>query len=271
MITLQVKGLVIRTTDIREADRLITIFTEEMGVVSAMARGARSLKSRQMAPTLLFCYSSFVLYKRGEYYQVKECELIESFFGVRYTIEGLALANYIAEVLNDVVVAEPDKDLLRLSLNSLYAISESKYPLEKIKAAFEIRAASIIGFMPDVLACSVCGEKLGNFYFEIMAGALRCYSCHENEASQHLEPENPHESHIVCILTEGAKIALGYCIHSPLQKLLSFKISDEDMELFSKAAEEYLINQLERSFNSLDFYKEVKRKNAVHKQNTFNT
>ena len=60
MIT-EVKGLVIRTTDIRESDRLITIFTEEMGVVSALARGARSLKSRKMSSTMQCCYGSYVL------------------------------------------------------------------------------------------------------------------------------------------------------------------------------------------------------------------
>lgn len=258
MITTEVKGLVIRTVDVKESDRLITIFTEEMGIVSAMARGARSLSSRQMSSTMQFCYSSFVLYRRGEYYWIKETELIESFFGIRDSIEGLALAAYIAEVLNEVAVAEAERDLLRLSLNSLYAISEKKYPLDKIKAAFEIRAASIIGFMPDILSCKECGEKLGNFYFGIMDGALRCYNCTEKAVKERKEPENPHESNIVCILTEGAKFALGYCIHSPLERIFSFRISDDDMQLFSRATEEYLINQLERSFKTLDFYKEVK-------------
>ena len=79
MINETVKGLVIRTTDIKESDRLITIFTEEKGVVSALARGARSHKSRKMSSTLQFCYSNFVLYKQGEYYHVKEADLIESF------------------------------------------------------------------------------------------------------------------------------------------------------------------------------------------------
>ena len=92
MNLITVKGLVIRTTDVRESDRLITIFTEEMGVISAMAKGARSLKSRQMSSTMQFCYASFVLYRKGENYWVKESELIESFFDIRRSIEGLALA-----------------------------------------------------------------------------------------------------------------------------------------------------------------------------------
>ncbi len=259
MTAAEVKGLVIRTTDIKESDRLITVYTEEMGVVSALARGARSLKSRQMSSTMQFCYSSFVLYKRGEYYQIKETELIESFFGIRNSIEGLALATYITEVLGDVATAEADKDLLRLSLNSLYAISTGKYSLKKIKAAFEIRCASILGFMPDVVSCALCGEKLGNFFFRIMSGSLCCYACHEKMVAERAEADSPHESQAVAILTEGAKMALGYCIYSPLEKLFSFKISDEDMELFARAGEEYLINQLERSFKSLEFYKEVAR------------
>ena len=128
-----------------------------------------------------------------------------------------------------------------------------------IKAAFEIRAASIIGFMPGVLSCTKCGEKLGNFYFKIMDGSLVCYSCQQEAISQHEDEVASEFNQTVCILTEGAKIALGYCIHSPLEKIFSFRISNEDMEIFSKAAEEYLTNQLERSFKSIDFYKEVKR------------
>lgn len=256
-MTIEVKGLVIRTTDIGEADRLITIFTEEMGVVTAMARSARSLKSRKMYACLQFCYSNFVLYQKGEYYWIKEVELIESFFDLRNSIEGLALASYIVDVLSDVTTAIVDKELLRLSLNSLYAIAKTSHELDKIKAAFEIRAASILGFMPDVLSCSSCGEGNGNFYFDIMGGSIKCYQCNEKDSDEHKEQDNIHETHIVRILSAEAKIALGYCIHSPIEKIFSFNIPGEDMTLFSRACEDYLLNHLERSFKTLDFYKEV--------------
>ena len=62
----EVKGLVIRTVDIKETDRLITIFTEEKGAITALARGARSLKSQKMAATMQFCYSNFILYEQGD-------------------------------------------------------------------------------------------------------------------------------------------------------------------------------------------------------------
>lgn len=253
----EVKGLVIRTVDIKETDRLITIFTEEMGVVSALARGARSLKSRKMSSTMQFCYSSFVLHKQGDKYWIKEASLIESFFDIRKTIEGLALANYITEVLSDVTIAESDKNLLRLSLNSLYAIASGKYEISKIKAVFEIRAASILGFMPDVISCYKCDGKLGEFYFDIMSGNIECQKCRREAEMKREMSLSPHESRIICILSEGAKMALGYAIHAPLEKIFSFKISDEDMHLFSRATEEYLLNQVGHTYKTLDFYKKL--------------
>ena len=253
----EVKGLVIRTADIKESDRLITIFTEEMGVITAMAKGARSLRSRHLAASSLFCYSSFVLYSKGENYWIRESELHESFFGIRKSVDGLALAGYILEVICHAAVSAPDRELLRLSLNSLYAIASDKYPLPHIKAAFEIRCASVLGFMPDLLACRACGEKLGDFFFDIMNASLVCYSCHK-KAEGSLVVDEPHERRIVTILSEGAKIALGNSVHAPLEKLFSFKISDEDMHLFSVAAESYLLNHLERGFKSLDFYNSLK-------------
>lgn len=253
----EVRGLVIRTVDIKETDRLITIFTEEMGVVSALARGARSLKSRKMSSTMQFCYSSFILHKQGDKYWIKEASLIESFFDIRKTIEGLALANYITEVLSDVTIAESDKNLLRLSLNSLYAIASGKYEISKIKAVFEIRAASILGFMPDVISCYKCDEKLGEFYFDIMSGSIECQKCRREAEMKREMSLSPHESRIICILSEGAKMALGYAIHSPLEKIFSFKISDEDMHLFSRATEEYLLNQVGHTYKTLDFYKKL--------------
>lgn len=255
----EVKGLVIRTVDIKETDRLITIFTEERGAITALARGARSLKSRKMSSTMQFCYASFVLYGQAEKYIVKEAELIESFFDIRQSIEGLALAGYITEILSDVTVEMSERELLRLSLNSLYAISKGKYSLEKIKAAFEIRTASILGFMPDVVSCNNCGQTHGDFFFDIMGGIIECSECRRKAEKSGAEHPDPHESHIISILSEGAKMALGYCIYAPVERIFSFNIADEDMRFFISAAEEYLLNQLGRSYKTLEFYKDIKR------------
>jgi DNA repair protein RecO (recombination protein O) len=254
----EVRGVVIRTTDINESDRLITIYTEEKGLITALARGARSVKSRKLSSTGQFCYSVFILQQTGDKCWVKEASLIESFFNIRQSIDGLALAAYIAEVMEQVSTAEGDKELLQLCLNSLYAISVGKYELDKVKAAFEIRLMSILGFMPDVIGCHRCGQREGNFLFDVMAGAIECASCHKEGIETHTPLIDEHESSILCHLTDGAKRALEYAIYAPAQKLFSFSATGDDMRLFSIATEKYLLNHLERGFKTLDFYNEVK-------------
>jgi hypothetical protein len=90
-----------------------------------------------------------------------------------------------------------------------------------------------------------------------MSGNIECQKCRREAEMKREMSLSPHESRIICILSEGAKMALGYAIHSPLEKIFSFKISDEDMHLFSRATEEYLLNQVGHTYKTLDFYKKL--------------
>ena len=192
------------------------------------------------------------------FYAFEFIVFVQSFFDIRKRLEGLALASYLCEILSDVTVSEADRELLRLSLNSLYAIAKGQISLSKIKAAFELRAAAILGFLPDVLACRECEKKDGDFYLDVMDGSLICADCRaEGEVAFDPREDDGHERRLLCILPEGAKIAVGYVIYSPLERIYAFRIGDEDMRFFSLAAETYLLNHLERSFKTLDFYKEV--------------
>ena len=256
--TVTVTGLIIRTVDYKESDRLVSIFTDEMGLVSAMARGARSMRSRYLSSTMQFCYGRFVLYKKGDLYWIRETELLESFFKLRDSIDKLALASYLCDVLGFVTVEEAEHDLLRLALNSLYAIAEGLYSTDHIKAVFELRTAAILGFMPDVVSCRSCGEGEGDFVLDVLDGTVVCAECRAHLPSTYETVVNG-QSRPIVLLTPGVREAFAYSIFSPLERIFSFSLSAEDMHLFARGAEEYIINHLERSFKTLDFYKEVKR------------
>ena len=113
--------------------------------------------------------------------------------------------------------------------------------------------------MPEVLSCRECGESSGDFFFDIMGGSIVCYSCKQKAERERREIYDDGSRDVVSILSEGAKTALAYLIHSPIERIFAFNISDEDMEILSRATEKYITNQLERGFKSLEFYKEVKR------------
>lgn len=253
-----VSGLVVRNTDYGEKDRILSLYTDELGLITVTANGSRSLKSRSLVATELFCYSKFVLNKRGERYTVKEVELIDSFFDLRSDVAKIALAGYACEVLAHVGTENmPEPDLLRLCLNTLYAIAKERAPMAQVKGAFEMRAAAILGFMPELAVCGDCGEEGSAVALDVMNGSVRCEACRRAAEDSVLPSvEDPSHPTILCLLTEAARAALFYVLRCPLEKILSFRLeSEDDMRSFSYAAETYLLNHLERSFKNLEFYK----------------
>ncbi|MBQ9736195.1 MAG: DNA repair protein RecO [Clostridia bacterium] len=252
-------GVVVRTTDYGERDRILTLYTDELGLITVTANGSRSLKSRSLVATELFCYSKFVLNRRGDRYTVKEVELIESFFDLRSDVSKIALAGYVCEVLAHVGTENlPDPDLLRLCLNTLFAIAKERAPQALIKGAFEMRAASILGFRPELSVCAECGEEGEDVALDVMNGAVRCAACRRETELLALPPSEEEALHptILCLLTAAARVSLFYVIVCPLEKILSFRLENpEDVKSFAYAAETYLLNHLERSFKNLEFYK----------------
>ena len=73
-------GLVIRAK--REKDVVLTLLTPEMGRITVIAKGARSLKGPQMAMSQLFSYGDFELYRKGDLYWLSTGELKENFYRI---------------------------------------------------------------------------------------------------------------------------------------------------------------------------------------------
>ena len=154
-----VTGLVLRECAKGEADKLLTLLTAEHGKMTVLGKGVRSLKNKNMVTTQPYCYATFILSKsRSGIYYISDSDLTEAFFGLRGDLLTLALAAYVCEVAEACSVENSaDVPLLRLTLNTLYALSQNKKPVRQIKASFEMRCAAVCGFSPDVSGCASCG------------------------------------------------------------------------------------------------------------------
>ena len=65
-MTYEVRGLVVRTVELSGNDKLLSILTAERGLLTVVANGSKSLKSRYLAASQLFCYATFLLEARRE-------------------------------------------------------------------------------------------------------------------------------------------------------------------------------------------------------------
>ena len=257
-----VDGLVIKSQNFGENDKLVTILTAD-GKQTVLAKGARSMKSKIKNITEPFVYANFELnQKGGAIAWIKGGSSTEIFYALREDVEKLFLATYICDIANELSGELADaSDMLRLTLNTLFAIVKDLRPLAQIKAVYEIRAAAISGYCPNLDYCDRCEtEDAENTYFDIMNGALICSDC-LNKRGEIVKKDfarlfdDVRERTVLIPLTPASRTAIRFSIGAPREKIFSFNLSEsDDLKTFSKACEEYLLHHLGHGFDSLDLY-----------------
>lgn len=245
---LNTKGLVLREVKYKEADKILTVLTESDGKLTVSARGAMRKSGRISAASAQMTYSEMTLFGNKGRWSLNEAEIIEQFIGLRQDISLLALGNYITEMLEAVSDEDsPNPSLLRLGLNSLYALSRGMYSQEHIKAAFEMRLMCISGYEPFLSGCGVCGTaEAVDPLFSLNGGVLHCRGCRDGHPGVSLP------------LCPDSLTALRYIVQADLKKLFSFSIEEDAQRRLADVCEAYVLAQLERGFNSLDYWKSVR-------------
>ena len=257
----EINGLVLRENAVGENDAYLDLLTAENGRMSVYARGVRSYKSRNREATLPITYSTFTLDRqRDDFTVVTEAQQLRS-FGASHELERNALSMYVIELLREFSLADtPQPELLRLALNTLHAASDGLYPLRHIKAAFEIRLMADEGYAPDLSGCGRCGRlDTDDMYVDIMNGALICGACLEKRGEQSDEGGVPDDgtATVLAPVSRAAVEAMDYAIRAPLNRLFAFKLEPAAAAELNPACEKYLLNHLERSFPTLDFFKQT--------------
>lgn len=243
-----IRGLVLRETETKEADKILTLLTAERGKLSVIARGARRKNCKFAACAQSLAWSEWTLYQRGQWYYAGEgSSTLELFDGLRTELEALALGFYLSELTEAVTTEEtPAEELLRHLLNGLYALSALKKPPALVKPAFELKLLCLAGYEPLADACAVCGaEDPEDPRLDVVQGVLRCGHCGSGGTGQAMP------------LCRDSLAALRHIVYGDPGRLYSFRLGPEPLRRLSAASEAFLTAQLERRFRTLDFYRSL--------------
>lgn len=247
---LKVQGLVLRVTEYRDSDAILSVLTREQGLMTLKARGLRSRRSQLKSSCQLLALSEFTVSERQGYHTIREGVCLEMFQGMRNDIELLSLCSYFAqaaELLSQQDVN--DGEVLSLTLNSIYALCKLKKPQLLVKAAFELRIMVLAGFAPMVDGCAVCGCENPD-RFDVAGGMAVCTRCSEPGT-------------IRLPISPASLAAMQHITQCEGKKLFSFDLFPEPMKELSDVAETYFLTQLERGFYTLDFYKSLRAPMAL--------
>lgn len=238
-------GVVLRRTDTREADQILTVLTAEHGKLSVIARGVKRKGCRYGAAAGLLAYSDWSLYHRGDWYYANDAETRELFSGLGADILHFSLACWFAE-LTEALTSEGEESgqLLRHLLNGLYALEHFHRSPELLRAAFELRAMSLAGYEPLARGCAHCGrEEPEEPVLDIRDGVLRCRRCGDGAGLP---------------LCRDSLAALRHILYGDPKRLYAFTLGQEPLGRLSTAAEGWLLSQLERGFRTLEYYKSLR-------------
>ena len=217
-------------------DKMLTILTPGMGKISCAAKGARKPRSLLLGGTQFLCFGDYILYKGGNAYQMNSVETIEVFYPIRIDLEKLNVATYITKIINDVTVENQNSyKILQLFLNTLYVISEKDLNFEFVLSIFKIRLLVILGFMPQVKKCAICGQINDLDHFSVKENGFVCKHCAKQDTSS-------------INMSKNTKSAIEYITLGDIKKLYSFNIPEDDKKELELIAKIYLNEKLEKEY-----------------------
>lgn len=244
---INVQGVVLKSINLGETDKIITVFTDKLGKIDVVAHGTRKPKSPLASSTLPFCYSKFSLYKGKNLYTLSQSQIIESFQKIIMDLDKLSIGSYFVEMV-DLLNEKEAKNvyILGLLLKSLYLISESEIDLDILKLTFEFKIISLVGYQPSVLNCVRCKDKKNLRFFSVMDGGLICDRC--------LVDKN-----MIYELSDTEIELLKNIRNIKMEDLRNIKYDKTNLNRLDEIIGKHISYYTDKEFNSLKLIKEIKR------------
>ncbi|TCI25703.1 DNA repair protein RecO [Exiguobacterium sp. SH3S2] len=178
----KVTGIVIRTVNYGESNKVVTLFTEELGKVAVMARGAKKPGSRLHAASQPFVEAVYIFPASRGLGQLKSSDVITSYPEIRKDVERMAYAVYLLELVDKTVEDRvPNRPLYRILNDALQALNAGMDP-EIITHHFELRIMYLLGVAPVLTGCVRCNDVTDPMFFSVTSGGFLC-SRHQEAGS----------------------------------------------------------------------------------------
>ena len=185
------EGVVLRTHDLGEAERIVTFLTRRNGQIRGVAKGIRRTKSRFGARLEPFAMVDVQLYEGRTLDIVTEVSTINSFAAhIGRDYESYTCASAIAEVTDKLTSQEglPDEHQYLLLVGALNSLAGRAHDPAAILDSYILRSLANAGWAVAINNCAICGTPGPLERFDVRAGGMVCGSCAPRGAA-HLHAE----------------------------------------------------------------------------------
>lgn len=236
------EAIVIKRTNLGEADSIITFYTPNQGKVRAVAKGVRRPKSKLGGHLDLLTQSSLLLAQGQNLDVITQSQTMESFLPIRGDLWRTSCAIYLVELVNQFTVEQVENysiyRLLQTTLLQLCGENSS----ELVLRYFELQLLTHLGYQPELYQCLNCRAPLalGNNLFSISGGGVICPKCARKEKL------------ILPISVDAIKV-MRFLLKNGLSSASRLKTSPDLCHELEQLMRKYIRYLLEREVKSVDF------------------
>jgi DNA repair protein RecO (recombination protein O) len=174
------EAIVLRSIRYGEADRILHLYSEDRGRLSAIAKGARRLKSRLGGRIEPFARVQLILREgRGDLCTLTGADTVHAHPALRERRASLERATQacdaVLRLLDSNEANRPAYNLLARELQLLDADAAAACRAQAL--AFRMKLLLAAGFSPELASCASCGEREHLGAFSAAAGGVVCPGC----------------------------------------------------------------------------------------------
>jgi DNA repair protein RecO (recombination protein O) len=276
----RVEAIVLKRTDHGEADRLLTLFTPDLGKMRAVAKGARKPSSRKSGHVELFTHTHLLVAKGKQLDIVTQADTLDAFIPLRENLERVGYAYCLAELVDrfaeegdaasregtrtdwrapsprDAAAGE-NRAIFDLLLHALAALGDATTDPELLARFFELRLLQYVGYRPRLFNCAHCGKTITPVenYFSAEAGGVLdpdCVQTQREHIAGHAYDAQP--------ISLNALKVLRYLQTREWETVrgLRFAGRAEPMSEVEALMLRYITHHLERNLKSVEFLRELR-------------
>lgn len=171
-------GIVLKSVDYKEKDKLLTIFSLELGKITATLKGVKQDKAKLKFAAMPFCFAEFVATNKNGFLTITECCQIESFYNTISNYSKSVAGFLMLEISCIIMQKQPDERWFLTLMNFLKELEFGNINENIIELKFMLETLNKVGYGLSFDVCSECGLKfVGDVYVNLEMGELECSAC----------------------------------------------------------------------------------------------
>ncbi len=252
----KVDAIVLRSRDLGEADKVLTLYSKEEGKLQAAARGARRPRNRMAGASQALTHGQFMLFRGRGLDTVSQCQIEDSFQGLRDDLVKGAAAQYAAELL-DLLSRERDRNegAFLLLLTCLFLLNEAD-DVDFILRLYELRLLASLGFRPRLDRCAGCGGPVTSnpVFFGLASGGVLCQDCQAGSTSAAVaDADAAGGAEPGHLLSRGTVETMRRMLDGDLRRAMNLRPTTATRAEMARAVHGYILYHFDKLPRSLEF------------------